>query len=759
MATEEEFFTLDDDDIEESVQESSKEKKSINGKSDNKIAHYAIIGLLVVIIILLALLSYIYVQKKNAPKEDDVNTSQIIQNIQDKELTPKEEDEAQSLLKKANRLFLEGKKGEALIIYEALSHYNKALSYYNIGVAKLKEKHYKEAIDAFEKAMQSTKLKCASSLNMSICYLNLKNKPRFKYFLTLADKYLPYMINQPLYSYYYTLINYYKDQPIESLISIKNPTADFYNHQQNIIASKAFSALQNDALATYYLAKNGDPQDSLSIGLLQARAGEYILSESTLQNAVNQGFEPLKANIALALVKNRLGLLKDSADILKSTYDAYKERAEHTYPISVTLKKSLFNPLEAQKEFKKRLFLDDKYRYSLIFYYAPYHAMNSTKTVNTITKGAKKVEIDRLKPAIGYLTDSKAISNVNLAITEALKRIIDNKIYEANEIFKNAVKLYPAHSTLHYNLALSYAQIFDFQNAYKHFSKSYSLDSHNYKALTFKTFCARLTNKNIPKKELEKVKIKTENKEALSLVEIALGSLGLDLGYLEANDSTFQHALNLSFAYSRDDHTMYQKSARSLKALLKRDLVSNILYLDANYDKSKIKIYARAIHKALTQKDLDLAPLYFGGFLPKELYIRMLNIAGITPVAKRQLSTYAKTQKPTIPLLQSLAFTSIYNQDFDEAYALYNDLIDNYDQKDSHTLFLASIAALGSNHHANAVALLELSKLTDDSNFESRYALGLLYHEAQNLEGASIQYKKVGNSNFHSNYFSFSLKK
>ncbi|HIP60804.1 MAG TPA: tetratricopeptide repeat protein [Campylobacterales bacterium] len=755
---EEEFFTLDDDDLEEVAQKSS-DKASTKKESGSKIIHYIIIGILVLTITLFALFAYLYIQKKNDPIEEDVNASKIIQNIQDKELTPHQESEAQRLLSKADKLFSQGKKEEALAIYEQLSHYNKALSYYNIGVAKLKEKSYEEAIDSFEKAMKSTKLKCASALNMSICYLNLKNEPRFQYFLTLSDKYLPYMINQPLYSYYYTLINYYKNQPIESLISIKNPTDDFYNHKQNIIASKALSTLKNDSLAIYYLIKNGDPKDSLTVGLLHARAGEYSLSADILQNAVNQGFEPLKANIALALVKNKLGLLKDSADILKSTYDAYKEQAENTYPISMRLKKSLFDPVIAQKEFKKRLFLDDRYRYSLLFYYAPYHAIDSTKTVNLITKGAKKIEIDSIKPALGYLTDSKAFSNVNLAVTEALKRIIENKIYEANSILKKAVKLYPAHSTLHYNLALTYAQIFDFQNAYKQFSKSYSLDSHNYKALAFKTFCASLTNKNIPKKELEKLKARTEKKEVLALIEIALGSLGLDLGYLDPRDSTFAHAINLSLAYSRDDYNMYKTSAQSLKNLLEQDLVSNILYLDATNEKSQIKTYARAIHTTLTQKKLDLSPLYFGGFLPKELYIRMLHIAGISSVAKKQLTVYEKAHIPTIPLLQSLAYTYIYNQNFEEAYKIYNTLIDNHQQKDSHTLFLASIAALGSNHHANAVALLELAKLTDDSNFESRYALGLLYQEAQNLEGASIQYKKIGNTNFQSNYFTFNLKK
>jgi len=146
--------------------------------------------------------------------------------------------------------------------------------------------------------------------------------------------------------------------------------------------------------------------------------------------------------------------------------------------------------------------------------------------------------------------------------------------------------------------------------------------------------------------------------------------------------------------------------------------------------------------------DLDLSPLYYGGFLPKELYIRMLNIAGIEMIAKKKLTAYASSVKPTIPLLHSLAYSYIYNRDFDEAYKIYNSLIDEYDQKDSHTLFLAAISAIGANHHANAVALLELSKLTDKSNFESRYALGLLYHEAQNLEGSAIEYQKIGNSGF-----------
>ncbi|MCH9812965.1 MAG: hypothetical protein K0U47_03370 [Epsilonproteobacteria bacterium] len=760
---EEEFYTLEDEDELETSEESSSEvsdSESKTKKSENKIIYYAIIGLLSLIIILVALFIYLYISKKNDQTQNsEINTTELIQTIQEKTLTPKEQSEAQKLIQKATKLYEEGHKTEALQIYENLSAYNKALSFYNIGVAKLKEKKYKEAILSLDQAMQSNKLKTPSAINAAVAALTLNQKDIFTHYLKLAEKYLPYLLESPLYSYYVSLVNYYKEQPLESLISIQNPSSQFYQDQQNLIAAKALSSIKNDSLAINYLNKIANTGDALALGLLQARVEEYGLADTSLQTAVNIGIAPIKSNIALALVKNKLGLLQSSGDILKSIHDTYKEKAAKTYPIDVKLKASLFDPVYAQKAFKKQLFLDEKYKYSLLFYYAPYRLYNANQTINYITKGAKKIDIDRTSPALGYLKDSKEISDVNIAITEALGLIIDNRVYEANVVFKKALKKHPIHSTLHYNLALSYAQIFDFQNAYKHFSKSYFLNTTNYLALAFKTFCARLINKEIPQNELEQLKNNTNNKEALALVEIALGSLGLNFGYLDAKKETFSHMINLLFAYNRNDLRIYQQSAKDLKTLLPQDIVSNILYLDAYNDKNNLKSYARSIQHTFTTNTLDYSPLFFGGCLPKELYVRLLSIAGISSYGRKVLYNYAKNNPPTIPLLQSIAFSEIYNNNFEVAYKTYNRLIDEYAQKDSHTLFLASVAAIGADKHANAVALLELAKLTDSSNYESRYALGLLYHQAQNLEGASIQYQKIGNNGFSSNYFTFNLKK
>ena len=110
-----------------------------------------------------------------------------------------------------------------------------------------------------------------------------------------------------------------------------------------------------------------------------------------------------------------------------------------------------------------------------------------------------------------------------------------------------------------------------------------------------------------------------------------------------------------------------------------------------------------------------------------------------------------------IGIMHSLAYIDIFTKNFEEAYVIYNQLIDEYKQDDTNTLFLASVASIGANHPENAIALFELSKLTDPSNFESRYALGLLYQEVKNLKAAAIQYGKIGDIGFQSNFFTFKI--
>ncbi|MGB2553959.1 hypothetical protein ACPF04_12465, partial [Campylobacter sp. MOP51] len=74
---------------------------------------------------------------------------------------------------------------------------------------------------------------------------------------------------------------------------------------------------------------------------------------------------------------------------------------------------------------------------------------------------------------------------VNLELSKAISSALNYKLKEANAHFAKLISLYPEHSVLHYNLALSYAQIGNFSLAAKHFITSYHLDPTNHLAGVF----------------------------------------------------------------------------------------------------------------------------------------------------------------------------------------------------------------------------------------------------------------------------------
>ena len=59
--------------------------------------------------------------------------------------------------------------------------------------------------------------------------------------------------------------------------------------------------------------------------------------------------------------------------------------------------------------------------------------------------------------------------------------------------------------------------------------------------------------------------------------------------------------------------------------------------------------------------------------------------------------------------------------------------IDELKVRDAYTLFLGAVASTAAQHHENAIALLELSKLKNKNLYESRFALALLYLEIKNM--------------------------
>jgi len=765
---EEEFITLDDDEDEEELasEDSTQEliDEAVVPESSNKLLYILITAFTVLAFAMLGFLYYLYLQKQDV-KEEATSADAIIETIQNKKSPTLKVDSYQERINAAKVLFKTGKKEEALVLYDALSQYNKALSFYNSGVGELKKGHYDKAIVAFLKSYTQKELHFESALNIAIAAYDKGDGKLFKQYLADSVENVHHRVSSPLYSYYRFLLDYYRGFYAEALVPLHHPTSSFYQKEQNALLAKLYTAFNNPTKAIQTLEKDGYAEDFFTLGLLYAKQGEYTLAQKYLEKVALTKASPLHPNLSLALVYLKMGLYKKSADLLNPLRKRYKEKSTLAYPINVHLKETLFDPVAAQKAFQKNLFFNARNTYSLIFYFAPYQLMNPKQSIDNIHQGAKNIYINALTPAFNNLEKSKHITDANIAITRGIKAALKQNLYKAKDIFLDGIKSYPSSAPLHYNLALTYAKLYDFQKAYKHFKHSSVLDINNYYAPIFSKLCARLLLKNNDKTDLNQLEDKlytssnTEDKKRL-LTLISVVKEDIRAVDLNIQKSTFDDALVIIMAQIRQDFSLYQIASDRLMQKVPQDIIANILSLDAHHDKQDIKSYAKVIQDKLTQESLDFTPLYTGHAFVKELYIELLNIAGVVPKAKKIFEARLAEKGPLdISSLQALAYADIYLKEFDQAYAIYNQLIDTHKQQDSNTLFLAAIASIGAKHHENAIALLELAKLTNESNIESRFALGILYHETKNIEGAAIQYAKIGDSGFTSRYFSFSLAK
>jgi hypothetical protein len=182
------------------------------------------------------------------------------------------------------------------------------------------------------------------------------------------------------------------------------------------------------------------------------------------------------------------------------------------------------------------------------------------------------------------------------------------------------------------------------------------------------------------------------------------------------------------------------------------------MYIDAHFSKLNSVKYASEVMNYLKVQKFNFSDLYFGAHVTRYLYTQQNLITGKLYYLREQLKqALESTTNQTHELTSALALASLYDKAYEESYTLYNNLIDNLKVNDSQTLFLGAVASTAANHHSNAIALLELSKMKNPDFLESRYALGLLYLEARNNKGATVQLSKVNKNNFNSEYFNFSI--
>ncbi len=772
MADSEDIIIIEDEDVKGSKKGiSEKDEKSIREtirerEKRKRLIKYALIGAFGFFAFLIMLILVL----KKEPEEIVTHTDDLSQQIKSKKLEPEEITEIHRMITKANILYDMGNKKEALDIFDRISSLSESTSNYNLGVLQMSEKNYESALESFKKALNNEDDRCISAINAGVCAYKLNNLELFKYYIDLAYTYLPNEAKSPLYSYYYGLINYYKGFYYEAISPLTHKSSNFYEDTHNHLLAKLHLFMDDEINAIKYLERTNKDSDALALGLLYARVGEYDLAKSSLLRALSTGNNLLEINMALALVNLKMGDIANGVNYISKSYEMFEDKSADVYPISVKLRESLFDINIAQKNFIDDLSLGKGIAFKMLFYFAPYKIFNIKENLDFEKSGEMNIYINEKDDAMDILSKSAKISQVNLNISNAIRKILEHKIREANDILTVAVTTYPKHSILHYNLALSYAQLGDYENASKHFTMSYHLNTKNHLAGVFAMISLKLLDRDYAKlydtllEDLGAIENpKGDDKLAIDLMQFNEGSLGQVLNRLNEEkvpNSPIDAVFDTIIAISHKDINEQIKNSQRVLEILPKDIVAHILYLFANYNQLPIKEFAKKSQEYLKSVELNFEPIYYGSTIAREFYIDIANISGLLYFLKQSLQERMLVEtKDVRGIMQSLGLINIYLGFFEEAFTIYNKLIDDFKERDAHTLFLAATSAIGAGHKENAIALLELARLTDKFNLENRYALGLLYQEVRNLKATQIQYRAMGSKPFESKYFDFDIAK
>ncbi|EAK4064570.1 tetratricopeptide repeat protein [Campylobacter coli] len=760
-------FTRESAPEEVSTFEEVKEDESTPWYKDRKFM--SLVGLSLGIICILVFTLFYLTFNEGKVKPDIIASKPIEQPVvmPDESYNYNDMTRVDGIIQKANALYLKGEVEQALKVYEQIAVYNESLSNYNLGVSQMNEGKFDEAFDSFKKAIANGENQSVAAINAAVCALKLNDKEKFKYYIDLAQVYLPKEGKSKLYDYYLALINYYKGYYPEALQMLQRVNSEPYTDVAKYLSAKIYAKMDFDAKSVQQLNTQGSFEPSLSLGLLYARMGEYDKAKIALNTAMKIERDFNQSLSALTLVDIKTGDFQDMLLRLQDTYrnDEDKYKILDRYKIKVRLNKELFNIAIAQRNFSNNILKKQKDQFDLLFYFAPYQVFDSKQASLYIKKANITNFVDDSSDGQSYLARSQALSSTNVKISNIINDALNQKLRLANKEFQALLEDYPEHSILQYNLALTYAQMQNYELAYKHFSSSYHLNPKNYLAGAFAMFCGKLSDNDTTKlyhEILDNIAADSNFKANMqkNMLFLANGDYISMLPYLHENGQ--KTPLNLIFEtiIAKNNNLNNQVDVRiaKLRSELPQDIVANILYFNSLNSNLNIKEYAQNAQIHFKNLQVDYRSVFGGSNIARELYVNLMHIAGLLNLERQKFKTLINTSKVKDEgMIQTLAYLDIFAQQYEESYALYNTLIDEYGAKDSRTLFLASVAAVGANNPNSAIALLQLSKLTDKNNKESKVALGLLYQEVGNYEAAMTQYRTLPND-FKSEFFTFDIK-
>ena len=762
MADEEDISVIEEEDAVGEIEESS-DSEDIELEPVNKKKKIIIIAAIASAVLLLLIIIFASMGG-NKYQDSSSFSSKLGDSLERKKVILPSQLEI--MIKKANLLYSQGNKKEALHLFKQIAIHSESISYYNLGVARMKNEQYDSALQAFKKAIAQNDRVCVSAINAAVCALRLNDKKLHNYYIDLAASSLQNEHDSPLYSYYKSLIEFYRNRPLEALSSLEHQSSDYFKEEQDYIRAKIAFNLNDSIQSSTFLEQVINDDDLGALGMLYARLGNLELAKKTILKALEGGYAKTRNSLALAHIYLKHGQSQEASSIYQTLYTNNAKNYTTIYPIKVSLNPEQFDLKKAQYHYKNRAYYDDARNLEILLHFAPFKIYDALNTVSIIKKGSANIYLDDIQSAQKYLSKSTRFSKVNKVIASAISDALNHKLHKALQKLLKIAKDYPKHAILNYNVGLTYAKLGNLKKANEYFNNSYHLDAKNYYAGIFTAMTGKLIGRSNTKQgQLFRENLGKEI-ETADIAFVKALSAFMDKNYPgvvqwseeQKLNSSIEHALILLTTKRLDRADLSKKYAQKLLEYNNKDVLAHTLYIHTVYKDLPDKDFAITTLNYLKPIGLSLNDIFYGSHITQKFFIEYTFLTGhLYDLSLKLQQQISVENNNIIPLLQAMAFSNIYLKKFEKAFVAYNNLIDDYKQRDANTLFYAALAATGSDHHANAIALLELANLKNRFQQESRYALGLLYLENKNYNAASIQFSKVIVKNFKSKHFNFDI--
>ena len=450
---------------------------------------------------------------------------------------------------------------------------------------------------------------------------------------------------------------------------------------------------------------------NLKKALLNIKLKEYKKANVLLERSKEETVNPNTLDKVLwfstftNLKLNNLEQLRENLELINKRKTTFKTNQE--LPLEMYFNKNKYTPNEYLNSLVK---FDDIRKTDFIFYFAPFIFSDTKEVIYDSAKGFlfdSKSNIERLSEMVDY--NAKFL---NIVKDDPIIRVVKLK-----KLLKGDPQSY-----VYYNLALSYAQINDFHNAYKYFDQSYRLNPGNklYAAMTLIT--AKALKLKVKDKDYIESNIKTKN--------------GL---YQDFGKELYKLFINDNYAYDSKNRSLYEntifiKAMDYIKKL--NDGKANISHplLDV-YFKDPLTYLMRLSFRQKSENDFayfsrlqDNIPLSInnnfldGPLIVTKYYIDLLKALGLLSKADLKMPN-----KNTPSYLRTKALKHLHFNESDETIKILEYLQDEYNLEDKYSMYLMVAALLESGRYNDASIQISLIKaILNDSGADFLTAVQLI---------------------------------